>query len=147
MPSQTSQQLMQELRIGNLLTEFCWLIDRERFEEAAHLYTEDAVIETPMFKVCGKKEIVEGLLAQRKNGDLVTRHSWENLRIEHLSEDKVRAYSNATTYSGQGEVPLKKTDIMVGAAEDLLVLVEGEWRFSHRKLNVLCRGQAVSNVE
>ncbi|MFC3052156.1 nuclear transport factor 2 family protein [Kordiimonas pumila] len=141
MSEHSLRNAQEQMRIANVLTEFCRLIDAEDFDAAVLLFEAEAAITTPMFKAVGRQGIKDKLLAGRAHEKLVTRHSWSNLAVTFLGDAEAKVVSHVTTYSGVAPAPLEKMNIMVGVAEDIMRLTEGEWLFADRRLNVLARGQ------
>jgi len=128
------------IAIENLLTEFGWLVDHGRAGEVADLFTEQAVLATPMFTLSGSEAIAKQFSKRAKDDTRISRHIWTNLRLTALAEDRVKAEMIVQTYVATGKPPAKTDGLVVGDSLDIVEKQDGVWRFSERRLVVAFKG-------
>ena len=121
--------------IHELLSRYCHSIDAHRADLCAGLFTDDAVLETPVGRAEGGaaiREWIEGRLALREDGVQV-RHFMLSTLLAAVESDLVRARSillyTWETLEIPREVSVKSTVIY----EDMVRRTTGGWRFSARK--------------
>jgi len=121
--------------IHELLSRYCHSIDAPRADLCAELFTEDAVLETPVGVAEGGaaiREWIDGRLALRQEG-IQVRHSMLSTLVAPLDEDRVRVRSTLLytweTLEIPREVSVKSTVIY----EDVVQRTSDGWRFASRK--------------
>lgn len=133
--------LEDRLAVQDLLTEFAWRVDHGAADRVADLFTEDAVIETPMFKLDGRAAIAKQFGERAKDTSRVSRHIWTNLRLTRQDDGSLLAQSGAQTYMANGDAPLAPADRVVGDSIDVVVKdADGVWRFASRRLVIAFKG-------
>ncbi len=122
------------LAILELLSRYCHSIDAPRADLCAGLFTEDAVLETPVGTAEGAlaiREWIDGRLALRQDGVQV-RHFMLSTILAPIEPDRVRARSNLLytweTLEMPREVSVKSTVIY----EDVVRRTAAGWRFASR---------------
>jgi len=120
--------------ISELLSRYCHSIDAHRADLCASLFTEDAVLKTPVGQAEGAKGIrdwIDERLALRQEGTQV-RHFMLSTLLAPLDDDRVRARSillyTWETLEIPREVSVKSTVIY----EDEVRRTSAGWRFSAR---------------
>ena len=121
--------------IHELLSRYCHSIDAHRADLCAGLFTEDAVLETPVGEATGAaaiREWIDGRLALRQEGVQV-RHFMLSTLLAPVGDDEVRARSillyTWETLEIPREVDVKSTVIY----EDVVRRTPDGWRFSARR--------------
>ena len=128
----TAEQLRA---IAELLTEFCWYADHDLGGQMATLFTDDAWIETPHFKVRGKAEIESHFVA--RSGTKLSRHTWSNLRVERANDNRFLAVTNMINFVGMQPAPQREGRLAVATSADEIVIEGDVARFVSRNLTVL----------
>jgi uncharacterized protein (TIGR02246 family) len=117
--------------IRELLAEYCFALDADRFEDMAALFTPDGVWETAFGTGTGRT----GIVAQARSiatGPRPRRvHLTTNIVIQ-LDGDTATARSNWTLVQNSAGGPTIGSG---GAYSDRLVKVDGRWFFKHRTID------------
>lgn len=123
------------LAIQELLARYCHSIDAARGELCAALFTDDAILETPVGVAEGGAAIrawIDERLALRQP-DIQVRHSHLTILLAPLSADEVRVRSTLLytweTLEIPREVDVKSTVIY----EDVVRRTPEGWRFASRR--------------
>ncbi len=123
--------------VEDLITEFCYRVDWGRGDTVHELFTEDGVVDTPMFKLDGRDKIQERFTARARDASRKTRHFWTNLRLSG-DEREIHAVTNAMTVITIVGGP---TFTNGGSSIDVLVPGEGGLLFKSRRLEMVFEGQ------
>lgn len=120
--------MSDEEAIRDLMSQYCHLIDDERFEEFTELFTEDAVVTAKLAKktYTGRQEI-RGFLENQppeKRGLHVT----VNHRV-HVDGDTARAAADFFVIVTR---PDGLHVMGMGRYDDRIVRQDGKWRFAER---------------
>lgn len=120
--------------IHDLLSRYCHSIDAHRANLCAGLFSNDAVLETPVGNAEGGAAIrawIDGRLAQRKKG-IQVRHLLLSTLLAPLDADLVRARSTLLytweSTEGPRNASVKSTIIY----EDVVRRTQAGWRFARR---------------
>jgi hypothetical protein len=120
--------------ISELLSRYCHSIDAERGDLCAGLFTDDAVLKTPVGHADGLdaiREWIEGRLALREKGVQV-RHFMLSTLLAAIDTDHVRARSTLL-YTWEGlEIPRQVNVKSTVIYEDEVRRTSKGWRFSSR---------------
>jgi 3-phenylpropionate/cinnamic acid dioxygenase small subunit len=140
--------LLARKEIEDLLYKYARLVDEQRYHDWIDLFTEDGsysaiTVENLnqqglfLFKDDGKealKERVAYLMGYWQVPRSQTLHLVSNLEVNHLEENEVECRSCYHIYRiGEDGVPQFYS---CGVYEDLLVKLNGSWRFRRRKVIV-----------
>ena len=120
--------------IRELLAEYCFRLDNDRFEEMAALFTEDGTWDTAFGSGTGHDGIVAQLkkIAALSQGKRPRRiHQCTNIVIR-LDGDKARVASNWSVVENHADGPRISS---AGAYADDLVKVNDIWKFQYRKID------------
>ncbi|MCB2107133.1 MAG: nuclear transport factor 2 family protein [Rhodobacteraceae bacterium] len=132
------------IAVEDLLTEFCWRVDHARAETVAELFIADGKIVTPMFTAHGRDQIAEHFRNRDRQGDILSRHQWMNLRLEPVSPTRLKAEMVVQTYLAKGAPPSSTPGLMVGDSLDVFEKgSDGVWRFAERQLRVIFKTEIV----
>lgn len=119
--------------IETLSTEYSWLIDHGHADQAADLFTNDAILAAAGSEVVGIVNIRRHLEARAQNRDIRSRHVVTNIRLVSEGPDLVCGTSIMTIYRTIGESA--RPQVIVGDVEDLYRLeTDRRWRLAQRKL-------------
>lgn len=117
--------------IRELLAQYCFALDADRFEEMAALFTPDGTWETAF----GIGSTRAGIVAQAKglaSGPRPRRvHLTTNIVID-LQGDTATAQSNWVVFMNSPTGPAIGSG---GAYYDRLVKADGRWYFKHRRID------------
>lgn len=135
MPTEPSLSVDDETRraIEDLATEYCWLVDHGYADQAADLFTDDAVLSTGASQASGIADVRRHLEQRTQNREIRSRHVVSNIRLISESTGQVRGTIIMTIYRSMGESA--RPQMVIGDAEDVYRLgADGRWRFAERKL-------------
>ena len=131
--------------IAALLSEFCWCADNDRGDEIGALFTEDAIVETPHFRLDGRGEIEASFTA--RSGTKLSRHCWTNLRITALDERRYRVDSNMMTTVGALPAPQPSGRLVIGSCiDEILFADDGRPLFKSRSLQIAFEGSLAGEI-
>jgi hypothetical protein len=124
-------QIRQE--IESVLTEWSWLIDHGRAQEASVLFTHDAEQSIAGVTASGIEAIAQGLKRRADMMGRTSRHVISNLRLSMSSEATVEAAWILTLYrSDDANKPAKP--MMVNDVQDSFRKEAGGWKIRSRKV-------------
>ena len=124
-------QIRQE--IESVLTEWSWLIDHGRAQEASVLFTHDAEQSIAGVSASGIEAIAQGLKRRANLTGRTSRHVISNLRLSMSSEATVEAAWILTLYrSDDANKPAKP--MMVNDVQDTFRKEAGGWKIRSRKI-------------
>jgi ketosteroid isomerase-like protein len=119
--------------IEALSTEYSWLVDHGQADQAAGLFTNDAVLSAGGNEVSGIVDIRRHLLERANNRNIRSRHVVTNIRLLAEGPEQVRGTVIMTIYRSIGESG--RPQVIIGDVEDLYRLgTDGCWRLAERKL-------------
>ncbi len=121
--------------IHDLLSRYCHSIDAHRADLCAGLFTDDAVLETPVGSAVGGpaiREWIDGRLAQRPAG-IQVRHLLLSTLLAPVQPGRVRARSVLLYTWETLEMPREASVKSTVIYEDVVRRTSEGWRFSARK--------------
>jgi uncharacterized protein (TIGR02246 family) len=119
--------------IEDLSTEYSWLVDHGQADQAAELFTNDAVLSAGGKEVIGIVAIRRHLLERANNRDIRSRHVVTNIRLLAEGPEQVRGTVIMTIYRSIGESG--RPQLIIGDVEDIYRLgTDGRWRLAERTL-------------
>ncbi|KQX23309.1 MULTISPECIES: nuclear transport factor 2 family protein [unclassified Sphingomonas] len=124
---------------ADLLHEFCWRADSGAGTGIAELFTDDATVATPHFRLAGREQIDAWFSERAKPGERTVRHLLSNLRFDEREDGtmEVTAYSMVTILLPTGEA----ARVAVGTSTDELVFEGGRALFARRQLDIAFEGR------
>jgi ketosteroid isomerase-like protein len=129
-----AQQLMVRLELEELNAEFAYLIDHDRSEELADLFTEDGSYGRSTGERSAGRPAIRAAYAQRKDrGARTARHIFTNLRLTYESETRVSGRCILTLFAADGPPPHVADPFLVADYDDIYVKGDdGRWRYFSR---------------
>lgn len=119
--------------IEALSTEYSWLIDHGYADQAAELFTDDAVLSAGGTDVSGISDIRRHLEQRARNREIRSRHVVSNIRLLSEGSGQVRGTSIMSIY--RSIVESGRPQLIIGDVEDLYRRgADGRWRLAQRKL-------------
>jgi uncharacterized protein (TIGR02246 family) len=126
--------LEEKEAIRDLMSAYCFHVDNGEFDQFAALFAEDGIFEAgPLGKLRGRKAIRDFIAAQvpRQGEGPARKHCTLNHLIRvNGSEAHADSYIVVLRASGEGIIAS-----LAGRYEDLLLKVDGEWRFKLRRIH------------
>jgi 3-phenylpropionate/cinnamic acid dioxygenase small subunit len=109
------------------------ILDPDRYvEDDVGRENELAILDETKETLTGRVARLDTGMAWAEDPPSRTRHMISNIEVEPGDVDtELRVYSNFIVYRSRAET---EQDFYVGARQDVLRLVEGEWKIAHRKL-------------
>jgi 3-phenylpropionate/cinnamic acid dioxygenase small subunit len=109
------------------------ILDPERYvEDDIGREDELAILDETKETLTGRVDRLDTGMAWAEDPPSRTRHMISNIEVEAGDvETEIRVYSNFIVYRSRAET---EQDFYVGARQDVLRRVEGEWKIAHRKL-------------
>ena len=119
--------------IESILTEWSWLVDHGKAQEASVLFTHDAEQTIAGVTASGIEAITQGLKRRAEMTGRTSRHLISNLRLSMSSAATVEATWILTLYrSDDARKPAKP--MMVNDVQDIFRKEAGGWKIRSRKI-------------
>lgn len=136
-----TEELQIRLEIESLNAEFAYLIDHDRSEEVAELFTDEGAYRRSTGEASeGREAIREGYRQRKGQGPRTARHIFSNLRLTYESERLVRGTVILTLYAHDGHPPHPADPMLIADYDDVYELGDdGKWRFRERVITWLFR--------
>jgi len=126
----------------HLLAEFGWRVDNGEGDTVADLFVEDALVETPHFRLEGRQAIHDWFSVRApKNGARLSRHHSLNLRVRPLDGDRLEILANALTVVGEAPAPAHGGAVAIGTSHDVVRRTADGLRFESRILTLAFEGR------
>jgi ketosteroid isomerase-like protein len=139
MPPPAQLPIEDRRAIGDLVTEYAWLLDHRRWPEVADLCTDDAVLTTRGREIRGRPGLAEWAEHRAANKARRTQHQMTLLRLEAVSADVVRGTAALVLHVAKAGHGGTYVDL-VGEYRDEYVRTPDGWRFRRRHLVTLDDG-------
>ena len=109
------------------------ILDPDRYvEDDIGREDELAILDESKETLTGRVDRLDTGMAWAEDPPSRTRHMISNIEVEMgEAETEIRVYSNFIVYRSRAET---EEDFYVGARQDVLRRVDGEWKIAHRKL-------------
>jgi len=133
-PPDEIDRAIARLAIADLIAEFAYLIDHDRSDEVADLFTEDG----SYGRISGERSVGRDALkrvyaARSARGVRTARHLFTNVRLAFESNDLVRGTCILLLFAEDGLPPLPAEVNLVSDYEDVFRRSDdGRWRFASR---------------
>jgi uncharacterized protein (TIGR02246 family) len=126
--------------IREVMAEYCFRLDNDRFADMAALFTEDGTWDTAFGKGTGRTGVEALVRSMRQSATVRPRaiHHVTNIVIK-LDGDSARAFSNWVVVQNGDHGP---TIGSAGSYADELVRQDGRWLFRYRKIDRFIHGKA-----
>ena len=125
------------LEIQNLYSYYNLMSDAADAEAYASCFTDDGVMESRAIgiDVTGRSDLIAHKERDKANrGGKYRRHWNGSIHLERLGDGSVRGRCYLVAYNGEpGELPILAD---CGVYEDILVKVNGAWKFARRTLTM-----------
>ncbi len=134
-----AERLRIRAEIEELNAEFAYLIDHERSEAVAELFTENGSYGRATGERSTGREAIRRAYAQREaKGPRTARHLFTNLRLSYESTERVRATCILTLFAADGAPPHVADPFLVADYDDVCERgPDGHWRFASRTVTWL----------
>jgi 3-phenylpropionate/cinnamic acid dioxygenase small subunit len=125
--------LEDRLSIGDLVTEYAWLLDHRRWHDVADLCTDDAVLTIRGREIRGRSGLATWAEHRAANKARRTQHQMTLLRLEAITPDHVTGTAALVLHVAKAGHGGTYVDL-VGEYRDEYVRTAGGWRFFRRHL-------------
>jgi hypothetical protein len=133
-------ELEEKDAIREVMAEYCFRLDNDRFAEMAALFTANGTWDTAFGKGTGREGIEALVRSMRKSADPRPRaiHHCTNIVIK-LEGATAKCFSNWVTVQNSEHGPKIGS---AGSYTDDMVKQDGQWMFSYRKIDRFIHDQA-----
>jgi hypothetical protein len=133
-------ELEEKDAIREVMAEYCFRLDNDRFAEMAALFTANGTWDTAFGKGTGREGIEALVRSMRKSADPRPRaiHHCTNIVIK-LEGATAKCFSNWVTVQNSKHGPKIGS---AGSYTDDMVKQDGQWMFSYRKIDRFIHDQA-----
>ena len=134
-----AEQLRIRAELEELNAEFAYLIDHNRCEAVADLFTESGSYgRATGERSSGRNAIRRAYAARKAKGPRTARHVFTNLRLIYEATGRVRSTSILTLYAADGAPPHVAEPFLAADYDDVCELcADGRWRFASRTVTWL----------
>jgi ketosteroid isomerase-like protein len=136
MPAGAHLPIEDRLAIGDLVTEYAWLLDHRRWHDVADLCTDDAVLTIRGREIRGKPGLAEWAEHRAANKARRTQHQMTLLRLSSAAADVVHGTAALVLHVAKTGGGGTYVDL-VGEYRDEYVRTAEGWRFRRRHLVTL----------
>ena len=133
-------ELAEKDAIREVMAEYCFHLDNDRFAEMAALFTANGTWDTAFGKGTGRGGIEALVRSMRKSADPRPRaiHHCTNIVIK-VEGTTAKCFSNWVTVQNSEHGPKIGS---AGSYTDDMVKQDGQWMFSYRKIDRFIHDQA-----
>lgn len=138
---QRLERALVRSEIEALNAEFAYLIDHDRSDEVADLFTEDGSYgREGGGRSTGRDALRQVYALRAARGVRTARHLFTNLRLDYVSEREVHGTTILLLYAEDGAPPLPAEANLVSDYRDVYRLGDdGRWRYASRTVVHLFR--------
>jgi hypothetical protein len=135
------ERMLAEEACRRQIIRFARLNDVGDHEALAALFTQNAVFARPSAPdapMVGREAILSSLFSRPPR---LTRHVMSNIEVDIQAPERATARSVISLYQGDnGASPAAIQAVLIGAYDDMLHKVEGQWLFSERRGSLALKG-------
>ena len=126
-------ELVEKDAIREVMAEYCFRLDNERFADMAALFTEDGTWDTAFGKGTGRAEVEALVRGMRQSANPRPRaiHHGTNVVIK-VEGTTAKCFSNWVTVQNSAQGPKIGS---AGSYTDDMVKQDGRWLFRYRKID------------
>lgn len=141
------EELLLRLEIERLNAEFAWLIDHDRSEGVADLFTPDGVYgRSTGERSVGREAIRESYRRRSEHGARTARHIFTNLRLTIESDSRARGTVIMTLFAEDGPPPHPALPMLVADYDDIYErAADGGWLYRERITTWLFRREGAAS--
>jgi 3-phenylpropionate/cinnamic acid dioxygenase small subunit len=121
------------IAIEQLVTEYAYLLDHQRWQDVADLCTDDAVLFIRGREIVGQQGLAEWATRRAERPNRRTQHQMTMLRLEQVSDGEVHGTAALVLHVAKTGGGGTYVDL-IGEYRDEYVRAGGEWKFRRRKL-------------
>ena len=134
-----TERLLARLEIEELNAEFAYLIDHDRSELVADLFTENGSYgRASGERSVGHEAIRRAYAARKAHGPRTSRHIFTNLRLVFDGDTHASGTSIMTLYAEDGVPPHVAEPFLVADYDDIYERgADGRWRYASRTVTWL----------
>lgn len=122
--------------IEELVIEYAWLLDHQRWDDVAGLCTDDVVLFIRGREIAGQQGLAEWAARRAERPNRRTQHQMTLLRIEAVSGDEIHGTAALVLHVAKTGGGGTYVDL-IGEYRDEYVRVDGGWKFRRRRLVAL----------
>jgi 3-phenylpropionate/cinnamic acid dioxygenase small subunit len=122
-----------QLAIEQLVNEYAWLLDHQRWHDVAALCTDDVVLFIRAREIVGQDGLAEWADRRAERANRRTQHQMMAPRLHAVSADEVHGTAPLVLHVAKTGGGGTYVDL-VGEYEDEYVRTPGGWKFRRRRL-------------
>jgi 3-phenylpropionate/cinnamic acid dioxygenase small subunit len=119
--------------IEQLVIEYAYRLDHQRWQDVADLCTEDAVLFIRGREIVGQPGLAEWAARRAERSNRRTQHQMTLLRLQGVSADEVHGSAALVLHVAKTGGGGTYVDL-IGEYRDEYVRIAGEWKFRRRRL-------------
>jgi 3-phenylpropionate/cinnamic acid dioxygenase small subunit len=132
-PMSAAPPIEDRIAIEQLVIEYAWLLDHQRWDDVAGLCTEDAVLFIRGREIVGTQGLAEWAQRRAQRANRRTQHQMTLPRLEPISSDEVHGTAALVLHVAKTGGGGTYVDL-VGEYEDEYVRTQDGWKFRRRRL-------------
>jgi ketosteroid isomerase-like protein len=122
-----------QIAIEQLVNEYAWLLDHQRWQDVADLCTDDVVLFIRAREIVGHDGLAQWAERRAERANRRTQHQMMSPRLRAVSADEVHGTAPLVLHVAKTGGGYTYVDL-VGEYEDEYVRTPGGWRFRRRRL-------------
>jgi len=121
------------IAIEQLVIEYAYLLDHQRWQDVAALCTDDAVLFIRGREIVGQQGLDEWATRRAERPNRRTQHQMTLLRLEGVADDEIHGTAALVLHVAKTGGGGTYVDL-IGEYRDEYVRIGGEWKFRRRRL-------------
>jgi 3-phenylpropionate/cinnamic acid dioxygenase small subunit len=121
------------MAIEQLVIEYAWLLDHQRWDDVADLCTPDAVLFIRGREIVGHEGLAEWAARRAERANRRTQHQMTLMRLSRVADDEVHGTAGLVLHVAKTGGGGTYVDL-IGEYVDEYVRDDGRWKFRRRRL-------------
>ena len=125
--------LEDRLAIEDLVTEYAWLLDHQKWDDVPDLFTDDAEVHIRRREIIGRAGLIDWAAYRAEKVSRQTQHQMTLLRLKQSEPDRIEGTVALVLHVAKAGGGATYVDL-VGEYEDEYVRTPDGWKFRRRRL-------------